>query len=199
MFGGPNGTESAFKLGNDSDLSSRIGCIQRECDVIVKKSSDLNILMNFHVLDLPESEKHNFGIVFVCLFVCPLNRFGCCNGFRYGAWDGVLSMNMKAQTRNEIQIGQMDYIYPDKPFQTTINVLAASILNENLISSDIETTLLASESRLRQVQSWREIGVLFSTERDPNRLEKRVRESHLSLTGGKSDVSQPNRGTRIDP
>ncbi|GBM88953.1 hypothetical protein AVEN_269054-1 [Araneus ventricosus] len=93
----------------------------------------------------------------------------------------------------------MDYIYADKPFQNTINVSAASILNENLISSDIETTLLASETSLRQVQSCREIGVLFSTERDPNRLEKRVRESHLSSTGGKSDVSQPNRGTRIDP
>ncbi|GBM48155.1 hypothetical protein AVEN_138291-1 [Araneus ventricosus] len=93
----------------------------------------------------------------------------------------------------------MDYIYPDKPFHNIINVLAASILNENLISSDIETTLLASEYRLRQVQSWREIGVLLSTERDPNRLEKRVRESHLSLTGGKSDVSQPKRRTRIDP
>ncbi|GBM70050.1 hypothetical protein AVEN_249191-1 [Araneus ventricosus] len=87
----------------------------------------------------------------------------------------------------------MDYIYPDKPFQNTINVLAASILNENLLSSDIETRLLASESRLLQVQSWREIGVLFSTERDPNRLEKRVRESLLSLTGGKSDISHPNR------
>ncbi|GBN81903.1 hypothetical protein AVEN_33337-1 [Araneus ventricosus] len=48
------------------------------------------------------------------------------------------------------RIGQMDYIYPDKPFQNTINVLAASILNEHLLSSDIETTLLASESRLRQ-------------------------------------------------
>ncbi|GBN79401.1 hypothetical protein AVEN_224547-1 [Araneus ventricosus] len=93
----------------------------------------------------------------------------------------------------------MDYIYPDKPFQNTINVLAASILNKNLISSDIKTTLLASESRLRQVQSWREIGVLFSTEQDPNRLEKRVRESHLSLTGGKSDVSQPNWGYQNRP
>ncbi|GBN46672.1 hypothetical protein AVEN_23366-1 [Araneus ventricosus] len=92
----------------------------------------------------------------------------------------------------------MDYIYPDKPFQNTINVLAASILNENLITSDIET-LLASETGLRQVQSCREIGVLFSAERDPNRLGKRVRESHLSLAGGKSDVSQPNRGTRIGP
>ncbi|GBM75977.1 hypothetical protein AVEN_49602-1 [Araneus ventricosus] len=50
----------------------------------------------------------------------------------------------------------------------------------------------------RQVQSWREIGVLFSTERDPNRLDKRVQESHLSLTVGKSDVSQPNRGKRIN-
>ncbi|GBN70924.1 hypothetical protein AVEN_215463-1 [Araneus ventricosus] len=86
----------------------------------------------------------------------------------------------------------MDYIYPDKPFQNTINVLAASILNENLITSDIETTLLASEASLRQVHNCREIGVLFSTERDPNWLEKRVRESHLSLTGGKSDISQPH-------
>ncbi|GBM79937.1 hypothetical protein AVEN_239934-1 [Araneus ventricosus] len=84
MCDGPKGIAAAFKLGNDSDLSSRIGCIQRECDVIVKKSSDLNILMNLHVLDLTESEKHNFGIVFLCLFVCPLNRFGCCNGFRNG-------------------------------------------------------------------------------------------------------------------
>ncbi|GBM58065.1 hypothetical protein AVEN_10372-1 [Araneus ventricosus] len=87
----------------------------------------------------------------------------------------------------------MDYIYPDKPFQNTINVLAASILNENLITSDIETTLLARGTSLRQVQSCREIGVLFSTEQDPNRLEKRVRESPLSLAGGKSNISQPNR------
>ncbi|GBL68617.1 hypothetical protein AVEN_138342-1 [Araneus ventricosus] len=93
----------------------------------------------------------------------------------------------------------MDYIYPEKPFQNTINVLAASILNENLITSDIETTLLASETSLRHVQSCREIGVLYSTERDPNRLEKWVRESHLSLTGGKSDVSQPNRGYQNRP
>ncbi|GBM63807.1 hypothetical protein AVEN_262696-1 [Araneus ventricosus] len=93
----------------------------------------------------------------------------------------------------------MDYFYPGKHFQNTITVLAASILNENLISSDIETTLLASEWRLRQVQSWREIGVLFSTERDPNRLENRVRDSHSSLTGGKSDVPQPNRGYQNRP
>ncbi|GBM15178.1 hypothetical protein AVEN_39093-1 [Araneus ventricosus] len=93
----------------------------------------------------------------------------------------------------------MDYIYPDKPFQNTIKVLAASILKENLMTSDIETTLIASETSLRQVQSCLEIRVLFSTERDPNQLEKWVRESHFSLTGGKIDVSQPNRGYKNRP
>ncbi|GBN86886.1 hypothetical protein AVEN_130170-1 [Araneus ventricosus] len=39
--------------------------IQRESIVIVKKFQ-LEILTNLHVLDLPESEKHNFGIMFVC-------------------------------------------------------------------------------------------------------------------------------------
>ncbi|GBO38200.1 hypothetical protein AVEN_67676-1 [Araneus ventricosus] len=82
----------------------------------------------------------------------------------------------------------MDCIYPDKSLQNPINVSAAFILNENLISSDIETTFLANEQRLRQVQSWREIGVFFSTERDPNWLEQWVRKSYFSLTGGKSDV-----------
>ncbi|CAL1266637.1 unnamed protein product [Larinioides sclopetarius] len=37
----------------------------RESIVIVKKF-ELEILTNLHVLDLPESEKHNFGIMSVC-------------------------------------------------------------------------------------------------------------------------------------
>ncbi|GBL96786.1 hypothetical protein AVEN_118926-1 [Araneus ventricosus] len=46
-------------------LLSRLRSIQRESIVIVKKF-ELEILTNLHVLDLPESEKHNFGIMFVC-------------------------------------------------------------------------------------------------------------------------------------
>ncbi|GBN66697.1 hypothetical protein AVEN_225118-1 [Araneus ventricosus] len=46
-------------------LLSRIRSIQRESIVIVKKF-ELEILTNFHVLHLPESEKHNFGIMSVC-------------------------------------------------------------------------------------------------------------------------------------
>ncbi|GBN79501.1 hypothetical protein AVEN_50307-1 [Araneus ventricosus] len=45
-------------------LLSRIGSTQRESIVIVKKFK-LEILTNLHVLDLPESEKHNFGIMSV--------------------------------------------------------------------------------------------------------------------------------------
>ncbi|GBM11380.1 hypothetical protein AVEN_59048-1, partial [Araneus ventricosus] len=50
-------------------LLSRIRSIQRESIVIVKKF-ELEILTNLHVLDLPESEKHNFGIMSVCVCVC---------------------------------------------------------------------------------------------------------------------------------
>ncbi|GBO46555.1 Cytochrome P450 4C1, partial [Araneus ventricosus] len=39
--------------------------MQRESIVIVKKF-ELEILTNLHVLDLPESEKQNFGIMAVC-------------------------------------------------------------------------------------------------------------------------------------
>ncbi|GBM53051.1 hypothetical protein AVEN_58774-1 [Araneus ventricosus] len=46
-------------------LQSLIRSIQRESIVIVKKF-ELEILTNPHILDLPESEKHNFGIVSVC-------------------------------------------------------------------------------------------------------------------------------------
>ncbi|GBM90771.1 hypothetical protein AVEN_188993-1 [Araneus ventricosus] len=46
-------------------LLSRIRSVQRESIVIVKKF-ELEILTNLHVLDLPESEKHNFGIMSVC-------------------------------------------------------------------------------------------------------------------------------------
>ncbi|GBN03994.1 hypothetical protein AVEN_177855-1 [Araneus ventricosus] len=46
-------------------LLSRIRSIQRESIVIVKKF-ELEISTNLHVLDLPESEKHNFGIMSVC-------------------------------------------------------------------------------------------------------------------------------------
>ncbi|GBN59957.1 hypothetical protein AVEN_164461-1 [Araneus ventricosus] len=45
-------------------LLSRILSIQRESIVIVQKF-ELEILTNLHVLDLPESEKHNFGIMSV--------------------------------------------------------------------------------------------------------------------------------------
>ncbi|GBM97496.1 hypothetical protein AVEN_97817-1 [Araneus ventricosus] len=45
-------------------LHSRIRSIQRESMIIVKKF-ELEILTNLHVLDLPESEKHNFGIMSV--------------------------------------------------------------------------------------------------------------------------------------
>ncbi|GBM77009.1 hypothetical protein AVEN_15482-1 [Araneus ventricosus] len=38
---------------------------QRESIVIIKKF-ELEILTNLHVLDLPESEKHNFGFMSVC-------------------------------------------------------------------------------------------------------------------------------------
>ncbi|GBM55852.1 hypothetical protein AVEN_99384-1 [Araneus ventricosus] len=50
-------------------LLSRIRSIQRESIVIVKKF-ELEILTVLNVLDLPESEKHNFGIMSVCLSVC---------------------------------------------------------------------------------------------------------------------------------
>ncbi|GBL84427.1 hypothetical protein AVEN_117188-1 [Araneus ventricosus] len=50
-------------------LLSRIRSIQTESIVIIKKF-ELEILTNLHVLDLPESEKHNFGIMSVCLGVC---------------------------------------------------------------------------------------------------------------------------------
>ncbi|GBN40875.1 hypothetical protein AVEN_70913-1 [Araneus ventricosus] len=46
-------------------LLSHIRSTQRESIVIVKRF-ELVILTNFHVLDLPESEKHNFGIMPVC-------------------------------------------------------------------------------------------------------------------------------------
>ncbi|GBN92746.1 hypothetical protein AVEN_232214-1 [Araneus ventricosus] len=46
-------------------LLSRVRSTQRESIVIVKKF-ELQILTNLHVLDLPESEKHNLGIMSVC-------------------------------------------------------------------------------------------------------------------------------------
>ncbi|GBO14382.1 hypothetical protein AVEN_269125-1 [Araneus ventricosus] len=46
-------------------LLSRIRSIQGESIVIVKKF-ELEVLTNLQVLDLPESEKHNFGIVSAC-------------------------------------------------------------------------------------------------------------------------------------
>ncbi|GBM69582.1 hypothetical protein AVEN_261648-1 [Araneus ventricosus] len=65
---------SAQKQTNlDSFLLSRIPSIQRENIVIVKKF-ELQILMNLHVLDLPESDKHNFGIMSVCLSVCEHDK-----------------------------------------------------------------------------------------------------------------------------
>ncbi|GBM36523.1 Eukaryotic translation initiation factor 4 gamma 3 [Araneus ventricosus] len=56
-----------------SVLLSRIRSIQRESIVIVKKF-ELEILTNLHVLDLPESEKHNFGIMSVCVSVNTITR-----------------------------------------------------------------------------------------------------------------------------
>ncbi|GBO30931.1 hypothetical protein AVEN_252965-1 [Araneus ventricosus] len=53
-------------------LLSRIRNIQRGSIVIVKKF-ELGILTNLHVLDLPESEKHNFGIMSVC--VCEHDNY----------------------------------------------------------------------------------------------------------------------------
>ncbi|GBM52298.1 hypothetical protein AVEN_51729-1 [Araneus ventricosus] len=50
-------------------LLSRIRSIQRESIVIVKKF-ELEIFTDLHVLDLSVSEKHNFGIMSVCLSVC---------------------------------------------------------------------------------------------------------------------------------
>ncbi|GBN74341.1 hypothetical protein AVEN_273469-1 [Araneus ventricosus] len=50
-------------------LLSRIPSIQRESIVIVKKF-ELEILTNPHVLDLPEPEKHNSGIMSLCVSVC---------------------------------------------------------------------------------------------------------------------------------
>ncbi|GBN52837.1 hypothetical protein AVEN_129501-1 [Araneus ventricosus] len=52
----------------DRFLLSRIRSIQRESIVIVKKF-ELEILRNVHVSDLPESEKHNFGIMSVFEYV----------------------------------------------------------------------------------------------------------------------------------
>ncbi|GBO22353.1 hypothetical protein AVEN_23115-1 [Araneus ventricosus] len=54
-------------------LLSRIRSIQRESIVIIKKF-ELEILTNLHVLDLPESEKHNFGIMSVCVSVNTITR-----------------------------------------------------------------------------------------------------------------------------
>ncbi|GBO33214.1 hypothetical protein AVEN_247897-1 [Araneus ventricosus] len=50
---------------NGNFLLSRMRSIQRGSIVIVKKF-ELEILTNLRVLDLPESEKHNFGIMSVC-------------------------------------------------------------------------------------------------------------------------------------
>ncbi|GBN68042.1 hypothetical protein AVEN_36310-1 [Araneus ventricosus] len=54
-------------------LLSRIRSIQRESIVIVKRF-ELEILTNLHVLDLPESEKDNFGIMSVCLSMNTITR-----------------------------------------------------------------------------------------------------------------------------
>ncbi|GBL63546.1 hypothetical protein AVEN_185267-1 [Araneus ventricosus] len=49
-------------------LLSLIGSVQRESIVIVKKF-ELEILTNLHVVDLSESDKHNFGFISVCVCV----------------------------------------------------------------------------------------------------------------------------------
>ncbi|CAL1288634.1 unnamed protein product, partial [Larinioides sclopetarius] len=56
--------------------------------IVIVKKFELEILTNLHVLDLPESEKHNFGIMSVCLSVCEHDnsksiiatrlKLGCC-------------------------------------------------------------------------------------------------------------------------
>ncbi|GBM35167.1 hypothetical protein AVEN_140764-1 [Araneus ventricosus] len=56
--------DASAGIGNHS-LLSRVRSIQKESIVIAKKF-ELEILTNLHVLDLPESEKHNFGIIPVC-------------------------------------------------------------------------------------------------------------------------------------
>ncbi|GBN21081.1 hypothetical protein AVEN_171713-1 [Araneus ventricosus] len=73
-------------------LLSRILCIreskiQRESIVIVRKF-ELEILTNLHVLDLPESEKHNFGIMSVCLRVCKhdYSKTIRATGMKFGMW-----------------------------------------------------------------------------------------------------------------
>ncbi|GBN89012.1 hypothetical protein AVEN_29978-1 [Araneus ventricosus] len=56
---------NAVKKFGHGLLLSRIRSLQRESIVIVKKF-ELEILTNLHVLDLPKSEKRNFGIMSVC-------------------------------------------------------------------------------------------------------------------------------------
>ncbi|GBN85499.1 hypothetical protein AVEN_129141-1 [Araneus ventricosus] len=53
------------ELERRSGTAFLLSRIQRESIVIVKKF-ELEILTNLHVLDIPESEKHNFGIMSVC-------------------------------------------------------------------------------------------------------------------------------------
>ncbi|GBO25388.1 hypothetical protein AVEN_253330-1 [Araneus ventricosus] len=52
---------------------SRIRSIQRE-NIVIAKKFELEILTNLYVLDLPESEKHNFGIMSVCVSVNKITR-----------------------------------------------------------------------------------------------------------------------------
>ncbi|GBO11284.1 hypothetical protein AVEN_219613-1 [Araneus ventricosus] len=42
--------------------------------IVIVKKFELEILTNLHVLDLPKSEKHNFGIMSVCLSVNTITR-----------------------------------------------------------------------------------------------------------------------------
>ncbi|GBL89240.1 RNA-directed DNA polymerase from mobile element jockey [Araneus ventricosus] len=61
--------------------------VQRESIVIVKKF-ELEILTNLHVLDLPDSEKHNFGIMSVCVCVCEHDNSQTirATGIKFGMW-----------------------------------------------------------------------------------------------------------------
>ncbi|GBM20739.1 hypothetical protein AVEN_27215-1 [Araneus ventricosus] len=69
LFEATHGFTPGCRTVHRTFLLSRIRSTQRESIVIVKKF-EFEILTNLHVLDFPESEKHNFGIMSVCVSVC---------------------------------------------------------------------------------------------------------------------------------
>ncbi|GBM55831.1 hypothetical protein AVEN_105548-1 [Araneus ventricosus] len=96
---------------------------------------------------------------FLCARLVRMSRCNCPAVYRqYEKGRHSFSHGNCARGKETLQNSSSDWSnglhykgYPDKLFQNTINVLEASILNENLITSDIETTLLDSETNLRQV------------------------------------------------